>query len=148
MFTLSITDNKVFIREDDGEIQEGKECCLQYTSGGCLNFIESGGRYAYSEFFIEGQWPDEYYGDDNDDFEEKYDGIKLKMIRGNWYSMKDLIDVVNSEEMYDIRHGSCTPIFSKIEDPEFEEKLSKAFLSITNNPSQYNYRDFYKIIFL
>jgi hypothetical protein len=74
------------------------EECLQYNDK-FLNFIESDRLYGYSEFFREG-WSDEY---DEGEKVDQYSGIKLKMVRGDWYAMKNLIKVISSDEMFEWR---------------------------------------------
>ena len=126
MFTVSMTSNNVFIMKEEEDIEQGFECALEYNDSNdnsvAVNFIEKDGLYAYSEFFSEGDWSDKYYldGDGEDDEEqmkvkrenaEKYDGLKLKWVRGGWMSMTDLISAIDYPK-----------INKKPED--FEEKLA------------------------
>ena len=124
MNTVYLTNEDVFIMKDDGEILTVNECALEYK-GGILNFIERDGLYAYSEFFIEG-WSDEYY--DDGEKADEYKGLRLKMLRGGWYSMNELIKVLNSDLMEELREE--IPLYEEIDDDEFDNKLKSALDSL------------------
>jgi hypothetical protein len=121
--TVYLTNNDVFVMKDDGEILKANECSLKYK-GGVINFLERDGLYAYSEFFIEGTWPDEYY-DDGEKVDE-YNGIRLKMLRGDWYSMNELINVLNSDLMRELRDKNEIPLYEETDDCDFDNKLKYA----------------------
>lgn len=126
MNTVYLTNEKVFIMKDDGEIIKANECSLDYK-GGAINFIERDGLYGYSEFFSEGDWPEEYYVGEKAD---EYDGLRLKMVQGGWYSMNDLIKILNSELMKDWRERTETSLFEETDDSEFDNKLTQALESL------------------
>lgn len=130
MFSLYLTCNKVFIMDEYGNVKEGSEGCLRYNDR-FLNFVEYEGLYAYSEFFREGDWPDEYY--DDGEKVEQYHGIRLKMICGNWYTMKNLIKVIGSDEMSEWREKTRTCIFDEIQYEDFDKKLEESMLSLKKN---------------
>jgi hypothetical protein len=86
----------IFIMKDDGKDNKDNVEIFQAIEANIMcnnkyfDFIEKDGKYAYSEFFEEGTWPDEYYEDD--ELLEMYNGIRLKMISGGWCdSIVDLI---------------------------------------------------------
>jgi len=117
MTDISMSNNVMFIMKDDGEVFSANECFLTYK-GGQLNLIEWNGLYAYSEFFMEGIWPDEYY--DEGEKSDQYDGIRLKMLSGKWYNnMNDLIGAIKTgyKHVEDIEY---------IEDSTFDKKMSVA----------------------
>jgi hypothetical protein len=126
-YTLYLSDKKLFVMKDDGEIFEGNDFALQYK-GGSINFTEKDGLCAYSEFFCEGDWPEEYY-DDREKVNE-YRGIRLKMTCGGWYSIHDLIKTMNSESMSEWRQKTHTPIYEEINDPNFDEKWTEVLESL------------------
>jgi hypothetical protein len=64
-----------------------------------LDFVEQNGKYAYSEFFREGDWPDEYYEDD--ELSSMYPGIRLMMISGGWCeNFSDLIQTIPHHSIF------------------------------------------------
>lgn len=83
-----------------------------------LNFIEKDGFYAYSEFFLEGDWPDKYFyklideetgdpiidpEDENSHLPEMYSGLKLIMVSGGWCrTLSDLIQSIPHHEYNEI----------------------------------------------
>ncbi len=127
MNTVYLTKKDVFIMKDDSDIVKANECFLNYK-GGVINFIERDGLYGYSEFFSEGDWPDEYY--DNGEKEDEYNGIRLKMVRGGWYSMNDLIKTLNSESMQEWRERTGSSLFEETGDSDFDNKLTRALESL------------------
>lgn len=104
-YILHMSDQDLFVIEDDGEIIKANECALEYK-GGVINFTEKDGLCAYSEFF--GEVGLGHYYDD-------YKGVHLKMIDGGWYSIYDLIRKMNSDDMLEWRKETKTPIYEEIE---------------------------------
>ena len=144
MNTVYLTKQDVFIMKDDGEIIKANECSLDYK-GGVINFIERDGLYGYSEFFSEGDWPEEYYDGEKAD---EYDGLRLKIVRGGWYSMNDLIKILNSELMQEWRERTETSLFEETGDSEFDNKLTQALESLkkmrdTKDTSNETYDELY-----
>lgn len=126
-YTLHMSDQNLFVMKDDGEIFEGNECALEYK-GGIINFTEKDGLCAYSEFFREGSWPDEYYY--HGEKSKEYKGIRLKMTSGGWYSIQDLIKTMNSDDMTEWRKRTKTIIYEEIDDNDFDEKWIEALESL------------------
>ena len=93
LFSITLDRDSVFIMDENENITKAISGCLHYK-GKYLNFIEKDGLYAYSEFFMEGEWPQKYF-DDEYMYNELYDGIWLKMISGGWdASFSDLIQAI------------------------------------------------------
>lgn len=104
-FSVSFDTTPVFIY-NVGDIIKAKQGTIKFGEKS-LNFIEQNGEYAYAEFFIEGEWPDEYYEDENGniaqcmiDAFEMYgipqNPILLKMKQGGWcQSITDLIQAMS-----------------------------------------------------
>ena len=122
-----MSNQDVFIMKDDGEIIKANECSLKYK-GGVINFVEKDGLCAYSEFFIEGTWSDEYY--DDGEKADQYNGIRLKMLRGGWYSMIELIKVLNSESMRELREKNGMPLYEEIDETDFDDKVKSSIDSL------------------
>ena len=108
-------------------MDEDKENISQATSGAVicnnrsLDFIEQNGKYAYSEFFREGDWPDEYYEDE--ELCSMYPGVRLMMISGGWCeNFSDLIQTIS--------HHSIFKVIDKI--VEKEETLLSFVLRMKN----------------
>lgn len=95
---INATPN-VFVMDDNGEICRASEGTLTVSINGGIrhiSLIEKDGQYAYSEFFEEGIWPDEYY--ENNALSSMYRGIRLKFIRGGWcHNLCDLIQTISHE---------------------------------------------------
>jgi hypothetical protein len=96
---IAVTPN-VFVMDDNGEICRASQATLAVRSAvrdmHYISLIEKDGQYAYSEFFQEGIWPDEYY--ENEALSRMYRGIRLKIIRGGWCdNLCDLIQSISSE---------------------------------------------------
>jgi hypothetical protein len=82
MFSVKVTTTPIYIMDDNGDISKGIDCTLVYN-GRRMQFIENNGVYAYAGFFEDGNWPDEYY--ENDELAAPYlDGNWVKMINGGW----------------------------------------------------------------
>lgn len=126
-YTLHMSEKNLFVMKDDGEIYEGNECALQYK-GGIINFTEKDGLCAYSEFFREGDWPEEYY--DYGEKSKEYKGIRLRMVNGGWYSIHNLIKTMNSYDMLEWRKQTETPIYEEINDSYFVEKWPEVLESL------------------
>ena len=69
---------------DDNSDDELKPSSYEEHIGKVFNFIEREGLYAYSEFFVEGEWSSGYS-----------EGIDLEMVSGGWCnSLPDLIQTL------------------------------------------------------
>lgn len=100
MFEISIQVRPVFIMNGDGEICQAISGNLIYNNNS-FDFIEKDGLYAYSEFFTEGDWPEEYY--ENTELKNMYNGIKLKMTSGGWNeSISDMFQSISHNSQIDI----------------------------------------------
>lgn len=93
MFSVSLFSNPVFIIDDNGDISQALDGQLIYN-GRSMRFLEQNGRYAYTEFFEEGLWPDEYYEDE--ELRAPYHNcMQLKMVTGGWCdNISDLIQSI------------------------------------------------------
>ena len=98
-FHVGVSCGKAFVMNDDGDVSEVEECFLKWNNFN-FSFIKQGNLYAYSEFFTEGTWPEEFY--DEGERVDEYDGLRLKMVDGCWYSsvaeLFRVIRVINSKD--------------------------------------------------
>jgi hypothetical protein len=122
MFSLRFATTPVFVMYSNGDISSAREGYLLYTDEdgerSSLNFIEKEGFYAYSEFFLEGDWPDKYYynsydeetglpiidpKDEESHLPEMYIGLKLKMLSGGWCeNISSLLQTIPHHHFYEI----------------------------------------------
>ena len=101
-FIIGVILTPAFIMGDtfgDNEDNEDKDFKIVKATQGYLkykdceiDFIEKDGYYAYSDFFIEGNWPDKYYEDT--ELLSKYNGLRLKLVNGGWCN--SLVNLIQS----------------------------------------------------
>ncbi len=100
MISVILYKTNVYIMDMDENISQATSGTI-ICNNKSLEFLEQNGKYAYSEFFREGDWPDKYY--DDDELCSMYQGIRLMMISGGWCeNFSDLIQTISHHSIFKV----------------------------------------------
>jgi hypothetical protein len=144
VISVSLNNDTVYIMDDDENISQATSGCI-ICNNKSLDFIEQNGKYAYTEFFREGDWPDKYY--DEDELSSNYQGIRLKMISGGWCeNFSNLIQTIPHHEIYKVfdkiseKENTLLSFFTRLKNGEGV----RGFESIRLNEGEYEGHEEYE----